>query len=212
MKSEIKAVCFDLDETLINHNSWLTLGLALGVTKERDQELYDEFKAGKITYEEWNDRVLSEYMKHEDATREGVTRIFGQYVLSDGAQEAVSYLQGKNYEIILISGSIDILVHQVAHDLGISYAKANNTFEFDDDERLVNIRSHGNDTLAKAEHLESFCDLLGITMQECACIADGANDIEMFRRTGRGVTFRGSPIEQDAWKIIDSLHDIQEIF
>jgi phosphoserine phosphatase len=49
-------------------------------------------------------------------------------------------------------------------------------------------------------------------MQECACIADGANDIEMFRRTGRGVTFRGSPIEKDAWKVIDSLHDIREIF
>jgi HAD superfamily phosphoserine phosphatase-like hydrolase len=106
MKREIKAVCFDLDETLINHNSWLTLGLALGVTKERDQELYDEFKAGKITYEEWNDLVLSEYMKHEDVSREGVTRIFEQYVLSDGAQEAVAYLREKDYEIILISGSM----------------------------------------------------------------------------------------------------------
>ena len=190
----------------------LTLGLALGVTKERDQELYNEFKAGKITYDEWNNLVLAEYMKHEDASREGVARIFDQYVLSDGAQEAVSYLQKKDYEIILISGSIDMLVHQVARDLGISYAKANNTFEFDDKERLVNIRSHGNDTLAKAEHLESFCDLLGIKMHECACIADGVNDIEMFRRTGRGVTFRGSPIEKDAWKVMDSLHDICAIF
>ena len=61
-------------------------------------------------------------------------------------------------------------------------------------------------------YLESFCEMLGIGLDECACIGDGANDLELFRKTGRGITFRGSKIESDAWKVIDSLKDIPAIF
>jgi len=209
--SDIKLVCLDLDETLITYNSWLTLGLALGMTKERDDELYAEYKAGKITYEEWNALVLAEYMKHEGATREGITKIFSEYILAPGARDVISYLREKDYELVLISGSMDIIVSIVARDLGISYAKANNTLEFDESDRLVNIRTHGDDTLQKALHLEAFCDLLGIKMNECACIGDGANDIEMFKRTGHGITFTGSRIENEAWKVIDSFAHIPSV-
>lgn len=211
MNDTIKLVCLDLDETLITHNSWLNLGLALGMTKERDQELYDQYSRGDITYDEWNGLVLKEYMRHEGATREGINKILTQYAFSPGAEEAVSYLRDKGYELALISGSIDILVEHVAHALGITHYKANNIFEFDDNDRLVNIRTYGDDTRLKADHLEVFCDMLGIKVTECACVGDGANDIEMFKRTGHGITFKGSKIEKDAWKIIDSLHDIPTV-
>jgi phosphoserine phosphatase len=210
--SQVKAVCFDLDETLIVGNSWLTLGIGLGMTKERDEELYQEYRRGKITYEEWNSLVLAEYMRHDDATREGIERILSSYTLAPGAREAVEYLREKDYELILISGSVDVMVSMVAFDLGISYAKANNTLVFDENHRLINIHTGGNDTKGKADHLEAFCELLDISLHECVCIADGANDIEMFRRTGKGVTFRDSPIVKDAWKLIDTLYDIREIF
>lgn len=211
MHPEIKLVCFDLDQTLINENSWAELSLTLGVSKELDDELYRAFKAGEITYDEWNDRVLAEYMKHDDATRDGVVRCFSKYTLASGAREAVEYVKNAGYQVALISGSIDVMVDLVAKDLGIHYAKANNTFIFDDGERLVGIHAHGDDTIAKAQHLESFCELLGIKMFECACIGDGANDIEMFKRTGRGITFEGSKIETEAWKVVRSLGDIPNI-
>lgn len=212
MKENIKLICFDLDDTLISANSWKKLGLALGVSVEDDRRLYKEYKAGLFTYDEWNDKLLEMYMEHEDASREGITKILSDYVYKEGAKEAVNYLKDKGYELILISGSIDILVDIVAKDLGIKYAKANNTFVFDEDDRLIGVHSHGDDVLAKAEHLESFCEMLGSDIKECACIADGDNDIEMFRRTGRGVTFRGLKIENEAWKVIDTLHDLKNIF
>jgi phosphoserine phosphatase len=151
-------------------------------------------------------------LEQDNATRKGITEIFSHYELADGAREAVEYVRSKGYETALISGSIDIMVDLVAHDLGITYAKANNTFIFDDANRLTGIHTFGDDTIGKADHLESFCDKLGISMNECACIGNGENDIEMFRRTGHGITFRGSKIEHDAWKVIDSLKDIPTIF
>lgn len=211
MHPEIKLVCFDLDQTLINENSWAELGIALGVAKELEDELYRAFKAGEITYDEWNDRVLAEYMKHNEATRDGITKCFAKYTLAPGAREAVEYIKEAGYHVALISGSIDVMVNLVANDLGIRYAKANNAFIFDEEDRLSGIHAHGDDTLAKASHLESFCDLLGINIEECACIGDGANDIEMFRRTKHGITFPDSKIKSEAWKVVNSLHDIQTI-
>lgn len=212
MHPEIKLVCFDLDLTLISHNSWFDLGIALGVSAEEDKRLYTEYKTGKITYEEWNQFTLEKYLEHADANREGVTKALSHYKYADGAREAVKYLQEKGYEIVLISGSIDIIVNRIAEELGIKYAKANNTFLFDDNGRLSGISTDGDDRITKARHLESFCDLLGVKMSECACIGDGENDLEMFRRTGKGITFKGSHIESEAWKVIDSLSDIPTLF
>ncbi|HEY5588958.1 MAG TPA: HAD family phosphatase [Candidatus Paceibacterota bacterium] len=210
--NNIKLICFDLDETLINSGSWKGLGLALGVSVEEDRRLYNEYKSGKITYDEWNDKILEYYLKHEDSNRDEITKILSNYSYIEGAREAVEYLKSKGYKIVLISGSIDILVNMVALDLGIQYSKANNTFIFDDNDKLIGIHSGGNDVLAKASHLESFCEMFGIDIKECACIADGANDIEMFRLTEHGITFSGSPIENEAWKVINSFSDLKNIF
>ena len=210
--NKIKLICFDLDDTLINTNSWKNLSVALGVSAEEDRRLYLEYKSGEITYDEWNDKVLEYYLKHKDSNRKNITEILSHYTYIKGAQDAVSYLKSKGYRLVLISGSIDILVNMVAQDLGIQYSKANNTFVFDDEDRLIGIHSGGNDVLAKASHLESFCEMFGIDIKECACVADGANDIEMFIRTGHGVTFKGSNIENEAWKVINSFEDLKNIF
>ncbi|MFA6018356.1 MAG: HAD-IB family phosphatase [Patescibacteria group bacterium] len=212
MPSDIKLVCFDLDLTLISHNSWSDLNMALGVSADEDTRLYTEYKTGKITYEEWNALTLEKYLEHADATRDGVTKALSNYRYSDGAREAVRYLQEKGYIVVLISGSIDIIVNLIAKELGITYAKANNTFLFDEHDRLNGITTDGDDRISKARHLEAFCELLGVQMSECACIGDGENDLEMFRRTGKGITFAGSSIESEAWRTINSLHDIPKLF
>lgn len=207
----IKLVCFDLDQTLITENSWKELNLALGMSEAEDKQLYTDFVDGKISYEKWNDLVLERYLEHEGANRENITDILSQYTYQKGAREVVNYLRERDYELVLISGSIDIIVAHVARDLGISYAKANNTFIFDEQDKLLSIHTHGNDTVAKAEHLESFCEMLDIKITECACVGDGANDIELFRRTKHGITFNDSPITADAWVLIDTLEDIPSI-
>lgn len=208
----VRLVCYDLDDTLISVNSWKTLGKALGVSDEEDRRWYLEYEAGRISYERWNEIMLEHYMRHADATRDGITKTLTNVTYSDGARESVEYLRSRGYHLVLISGSIDIVVGHVARELGFEYAKANNTFVFGEDGRLAGIRTGGDDTHAKSEHLESFCELLGVGLDECACIGDGANDIEMFRKTGRGITFRGSKIEAEAWKVIGSLRDIPAIF
>lgn len=209
---KIKLICFDLDYTLINMSSWKELGLSLGVPIEVDRRLYKEYISGSLNNEEWNNILLEYYLKHKDANRGGITKILSKYLYNKGAREIIEYLKSSGYEIALISGSIDIIVDLVAKDLGIKYAKAHNSFTFDQSGRLKSIISDGDDIIAKAKYLEDFCSEIGIKINESACVADGENDIEMFRITGHGITFKGSIIENEAWKVIESLEDLKNIF
>ncbi|MCC6323434.1 HAD-IB family phosphatase, partial [Candidatus Nomurabacteria bacterium] len=197
---------------LITHNSWKELNFALGIPKEEDKRLYDEFIAGNMTYSEWNAILVEKYIQHKDANRSGIAKILSRYTYTNGAREAVEYLKNKNYILALISGSTDILVEMVAKDLGIKYYKANNKLIFDENDNLQAIHTEDNDLKAKKEHLESLARMLGIDIKECACVADGANDIEMFHATGHGITFKGMKIEKDAWKVIETLPDLKNIF
>lgn len=212
IKNKIKLICFDLDETLIEKSSWKQLSFALGVTVEKDRELYQEYRKGLITYDEWNNKTIEIYMKHKDANREGITKIFSKYSYNKGVREAIDYLKEKGYILVLVSGATDIIVDIVAKDLGIKYFKANNDLIFDENDRLQGIHSCGNDEEAKLIHLEAFCEMLGVDIKECACIADGENDINMFKKTGHGITFKGKSIEKEAWKVINSFNDLKHIF
>ncbi len=151
-------------------------------------------------------------MPHTDATREGITRILADYQYVEGARDVVSYLQSKGYVLVLISGSNDILVSLVARELGIKYFKANNTFAFDEQGNLTGVHTDGSDIHAKLRYLEAFAELLNIPLEACACVGDGANDIEMFRKTRHGVTVKGSKIESEAWKVVRSLQELSTIF
>jgi HAD superfamily phosphoserine phosphatase-like hydrolase len=211
-KEIIKLICFDLDETLIIHSSWKKLHTALGISEDDDRRMFKEYKDGSISYSEWNNKVLQYYLKHKDATRAGVTSILSNYTYREGTKEIINYLKNKGYEIVLISGSIDILVNIISKDLGIKWAKAANTFMFDEEDRLVSIHDNGDDVDAKVRHLESFCEMLNIKISECAAIGDGPNDLKLFKETGHGITFTGTRVEKEAWKIIDSFDDLKRIF
>ncbi len=208
----IKLICFDLDETLITKSSWKELSLALGISAEKDRELYNDYKSGLFSYDEWNNKIIELYLKHENSNRQSIIEILSRYTYNPGAREIIDYLKNKGYRLVLISGSIDLLVDMVAKELGIDYSKANNTFIFDQDGKLLGVHSPGDDVQAKLRHLESFCALIDIDIKECACVADGDNDIEMFRKTGHGITFKGSDIENESWKVIDTFLDLRNIF
>jgi phosphoserine phosphatase len=211
----IRLICFDLDQTLINQkgeNSWYVLNMFLGITPEEDRAWYQEWKQGRLSYDAWNELLLERYKLHPHANKTDITQLLNSYEYLPGARESVVYAQSHGYVVAIITGSMDIVVNLVAQDLGVLYAKANNEFVFGADARLEAIKTFGDEDHAKADILQGICKELDIQMQECACIGDGANDVEMFRRTGHGITFRGSPIEGDAWKVIDSLKDIATIF
>jgi len=211
--NEIKLICFDMDDTLIDQNSWYKLNIALGVTPEEDQQMYDDYVGGSLSYQEWTAKLLALYAERKLATKDTISNILSEYTLKEGAKDLVLYLQQRGYILVIISGSFDILVRQVAEELGIKYFKANTNFEFDSRNYLKSIQSGGDEAHAKLNHLGSFCDQLGVSILECVCIGDGANDLELFKKTQKGITFIGAPevISKVAWHTVNQLTDIKNL-
>jgi len=211
-EGKIKLVCFDLNKTLIEENTWLDLNLAMGMTKEEDDFLLHLFEEKVISYRLWTKILCQIYKKRGKSFYGDIYRVICRYSYKEGAKEVIEYFKNKGYEVALISGAMNLLVEKVAGELEINYYEANNIFIFDKKDYLKDIIVIGDDELVKVHHLQSFCRKLGISLKECACIGDGDNDRLLFEETGHGVTFKGSRLENSAWKVIKNLEDLKEIF
>jgi phosphoserine phosphatase len=212
MKHNIKLICFDLNKTLIKENIWLELNLAMGMTQQEDDELMRRYDTSDITYLRFQKILENLYIERGQATRTNILRSILTYTYLDGAQDILTYLKSKGYELALISGSLDLLVVNVANELGITHFAANNRFVFDENDYLKEIQVLDNDEDAKVHQLTEIAHMLGIGLDECACVGDGDNDVKLFDVTGHGITFTGSKIEHKAWKVINELIDLKEIF
>jgi HAD superfamily phosphoserine phosphatase-like hydrolase len=207
----VKLVCFDLNETLIEENTWYDLNVALGVTPEEDKKMLEDFEAGKISYVEWQKLLEEIYIKNGKATEETILSIINKYNYKKGAKEIIVYLKAKGYKIALLSGSVDTLVKTIAEELNIELYGANNSFLFDERGYMSQIITKGKDATVKVTELLEFCKQLNIAPLECVCVGDGSSDIEIFQLTQHGITFKGSKIEQFAWKSIQDLEDLKNI-
>lgn len=209
---EVKLICFDLDDTLIENGGWRKLNTSLGMAPEQDNEYLRIYKEGKLTYEDWVKLSLKVYKESGKANFDYIKKVVSGYKYKLGAKEIISYLKEKGYNICLISGALDILVDEVGNDLGIDLRKSNTSFLFDGDKNLENISCIGDESESKLKILKSFCDKMMIALEDCVCVGDGDNDLDIFLATGRGITFRGSEIEDQAWKVVDRLEDLKLLF
>lgn len=211
----IKAVCFDLNKTLIAENTWLNLNLEMGMTQEEDDVLFRFHQEGIITSAMWYDIIESVYRSRGNPDRAKIEAVCRKYTYKTGGQEVIKYLQKKGYEVLLISGSLQMLVDIIAKENGIKYAKATNKFTFDERGEYIGLNIDESDNIDETHKklilLKEMCDEIGISLAECVCIGDGDNDLTLFEATGKGITFRGSQIEEYAWKVIDNLLDIKNI-
>lgn len=205
-----KLIVFDLNKTLINENSWYDLNKAMGVTDEEDAELMRRAEAGEITDAQGQAWLLSAYKERGDTSKGSIQRIVEQYTYLLYAQEVVAALGERGYELALVSGAMDVLVEKVAGELKIPHWRASNQFVFKDS-KLEDIKAPEKDSHDKLMQCKDLVHSMGIEMNECLVIGDGANDIELFRATGNGVTFEDSPIKSEARFVIADLRDLLNI-
>lgn len=206
----MKAIIFDLNKTLIHENSWYELNMNLGVTEEQDAHLMELGQKGEITDQQGQDMLLKIYKEKGQHSKKHIESILSQYTYMYYAKEIISYAKSKGYTPILISGGIDILVAKIAKELGIQHWSANNTFIFDDKGYLDEIIAEDNDNYAKYNQVLIMSKQLGFNVKEAICVGDGDNEKDIFELTEHGITFKGSKLENIAWKLIDTLEDIKK--
>ena len=214
METKPKLFCFDFDDTLTAENSWYKLNTALGITPEEDNKMYQAYKVGELSYLEWTDKVSSYYRTHGLANKENIERVLHNITLKPDAKVVIRSLHERGYTLAIISGSFVPSVTYYAVELGITHVYAGTKIEYDGENNFVKLQSEGEESGVKVKHLKDLCAKLGIQLTDCACVGDGANDIELFRATGRGICFSDASdyVKSEAVTTINTLSNLLEIF
>ncbi len=141
-------------------------------------------------YEDWVTALNEHYARYERQNREVVDRVLTtSYTLRPGAKETLTELHARGYQTAIITGSFSTTAEAVARNLGITYALANATPHFSEQNHFTHISVHGEERIVKAEQLRTLCTTLGITPEDCAVVGDSSNDLDLFAVTQAGITF-----------------------
>ncbi|HUU02271.1 MAG TPA: HAD family phosphatase [Myxococcota bacterium] len=202
---DIRAVCFDLDGTLVDHTVfiWSTLHENFGTDAAGRKQAADDYRAGKISYADWfaNDlRLLAE----RGADRKGIIAAFGSLSPAPGARETLIELRRRGYRLGLISGSLDVLLDHFFHDILFDHVLINR-IQFDGRGRIAGGVHTPYDLEGKADGLREIAAREGLSLEQCAFVGDNVNDLPVMRVAGLsiGVNIKSPAVAEAADVVID---------
>ncbi|RAP52364.1 MAG: phosphoserine phosphatase SerB, partial [Methanosphaera sp. rholeuAM130] len=211
----IKLVVFDLDNVLIDTETIDEIAKIKGIEDEIS-EITLKAMQGKIPFET---SIRERVKKLEGITIEEIDEVMDKIPLSNGAQETAQTLKDKGYEIAIITGSFDVIALKIKDIINADYAFYN-TLEVEDG-KLSGEVSGPLVTQNKIDVLRQLVTDMGITLDECVAIGDGANDLEMIKNAKIGIAYNAKPVlrekadftidEKDLRKVLDIMAD-EEIF
>lgn len=215
-----KLVFFDLDGTLIAGNSWRLFNLTFGLTENEDAMFFDLYHRGIITYKEWVD-LIARILRERKLCSKGAYAAFTETLVPrEDAAVLIDDLHAKGYQAVLLSGALHQSAEALGRRVGIDHVYTTASLVFADDGYVSSIELHKSmdelpmrtiedEGLAKRSIFEEVCAVFGADPEETIHVGDGGNDIEIFKRTKKGILFGTfEPLEPLAWKKVTRLGDI----
>lgn len=212
---EFEAVIFDVDGTLTPEVSWPAMTKGLGASVEEHIKIYNNFVEERISYEEAKGKLLVLWQSTGNANKEFLLSLFTNLPLRPEAKQVIDYLKSRGYLICLLSGGVDLHVQEVARKLEVDSYLTSAELVWDSQGNLVDFHYAIRQGQRKLEQFLEFCRAHGIDSQKCVVVGDDINDLELFIYTGKGIAVQSptptSPLEERAWKKIESLKELQEL-
>lgn len=119
------------------------------------------------------------------------------YHFSPGAAQMVSAFHRRGVKVGVVSGGFRELVAPHATEIGLDFVKAN-SFEVANGQLTGNPEGDIVTAETKETCLRSWADELGVSLESCVAMGDGANDLKMVRAAGLGVAYLAKPALQAA--------------
>ena len=119
------------------------------------------------------------------------------YHFSPGAAQMVSAFHRRGVRVGVVSGGFMELVAPPASEIGLDFIKAN---RFEVANGQLTGEPEGDIVTAETKEtcLRSWASELGVSVESCVAMGDGANDLQMVRAAGLGVAYLAKPALQAA--------------
>ncbi|MEI6022278.1 MAG: HAD-IB family phosphatase [bacterium] len=206
-----KLIFIDLDGTLTDESTWLTLNTALGITKEEDELLFIQYLQNDIAYDDWIKKLVEIHTSRGSITKTELKLMVENIPLKEGVLEMVLDLHSKGFHTVLLSGSVDFIVEQIAQKIGIRAWMACSKLIFNENETLIDIISGGDEIYKKETLAEKYIQDNDFMNAEIYALGDGANDIELFKKYKGILIGNNKHLEPITWKSIQTLQEIKDL-
>jgi len=202
-KPKIKLVFFDMDGTIFNNGITDSFGHSAPSTwtilaKHLGEKALEEEEETKV---KWTNKEYKGYLDWMEDTirihkKYGLTKDFFYKVINSipyykGVKETMRVLKKKGIKLALVTGSFKELGDRIIKDLGFVHVFASCEYFFDEKGKLVNWNLLPCDYGGKVEFMRLVMQEHGFTVNECAFVGDGVNDIPLAQFVRTSICFNG---------------------
>lgn len=210
-----KVICFDIDGTLLDGNSWLLLTKGFGCPVEKHVELYEDTVSGKRPFVECERELVEMWRESGEASRKNVKEIYSHLHPRKEAKEVFSYLKERGFLIYLVSGANSFFVEGMANILKPDGYYSNAELLFDKDDIISRIDQRITEQgEIKVRQVQDIAEKNNLSIKDIYFVGDSDNDIDAFVATGNGISVHCSNdyLKEVSWKKIETLNDLKNIF
>ena len=198
-KRKKKLLIADMDSTIIKEESLDELARQIGKEKEVSF-ITNEAMNGRIEFKKaLEDRVAILKGNSTDI----LENLKKNININHGARELVKTMNMNGSITVLVSGGFTFLTEYLKELLGFKHTHANTLQiiqkEFQKFEITGKVEGPILDKKAKLEYLNKYVKKYNLNYKDTICVGDGANDIEMIKHAGLGVSYYGkSALKKEA--------------
>lgn len=188
-KKTKRLIVFDMDSTIVDAEIVNELAKEKGVGEEVE-DITKQAMEGKVNFQT---ALKKRLLLLKGMPLEDLEKVARNIKLVQGASELVTTLKGMGYKTCLVTGGFSYFANEIGRKLGFDYV-------FSNELEIVNGKLTGNlvggiiDAEQKAMAIIELAKAEGISPEEIVAIADGANDIEMFKSVGLSIAFNAKEL------------------
>ena len=190
---DARLIVMDIDSTLINQEVIDLLGEEAGVG-EKVADITERAMRGELDFA----AALTERVGLLAGLDQDVfERAYERVTFTKGALELVSTAHERGWKVGAVSGGFHEVADRIVADAGIDSCLANR-LEVAGGKLTGRLAAPIVTKERKLEALEDWASELGIPLERCVALGDGANDIPMILAAGTGIAFCAKPRVREA--------------
>ena len=197
-----KLLLSDMDSTIIQEESLDELAALIGLKKEVSK-ITEEAMNGRIDFEQ---ALISRVRMLKNQPTEILNELKKKININIGAKELIKTMSANGAKTVLVSGGFTFLTEHLKFTLGFDFTHANvlQISKSNNGSKILtgNLEPPILDKNTKLLLLRKYAKKFNIKLEETMCVGDGANDIEMIKKAGIGVSYNGKDILNESANLI----------
>ena len=201
----IKLVVFDLDNVIIDGEGIDEIGKLVNV-EDQIAAITEQAMQGELNFET---SIKQRVGLLEGAAVDDIKKLADEMPLMAGAEETVKSLKENGFDVVIISGSFDIIANTIKQKLPVDEIFTNSLVSKDGvlTGEVTGPLVSGN----KLDVLKEYIADAGYTLDECISVGDGANDISMIESAKYGIAFNAKPTLKENADIIVETRNLTDV-